>query len=188
VEAGEKVVTNGTLLIDGQAEMNRSFSTAPKEPKADAPALDDTQIAAITEFIETADAMSAALAADDLTAFNKASEPAMMIAGKMGEALELTVPQTDLAALEKSRHFHGSETIADARAAFLKFSMAANAILEPLRSSPALSDFHIFECPMVDQAVPGADKKGRWIQIGDRPMRNPYFGDEMLTCGKEIKP
>jgi len=189
VEAGEKVVTNGTLLIDGQAEMDRSFSSAPKEePKADAPPLDEIQIAAITEFIKTADAMSAALAADDLPAFNKAAEPAMMVAGKLGEALQPTIPPTDLEALDKSRHFHGFETIAAARAAFLEFSMAANAVLEPLHSSPALSGLHIFECPMVDDAVPGADKKGRWIQTGDRPMRNPYFGDEMLTCGKEIKP
>jgi Cu(I)/Ag(I) efflux system membrane fusion protein len=189
VKAGDKVVTNGALLIDGQAEMNRSFSSAPKETKKDTPlVLDETQTAAITDFLKTADAMSAALAADDLTAFNKASEPAMTVAGKLGEALEPTVPKADLEALEKSRHFHGLETLAAARAAFLKFSMAANTVLEPLRSSPALSDLHIFECPMVDEAVPGAEKKGRWIQTGDRKIANPYFGAEMLTCGKEIKP
>jgi len=188
VEAGDKVVTNGALLIDGQAEMNRSFSSAPKETKKDATVLDETQIAAITEFIKTADAMSAALAADDLAAFNKSSEPAMMVAGKLSEALESKVPKADLEALDKSRHFHGFKTIAAARAAFLKFSMAANTVLEPLRSSPALSGLHIFECPMVDEAVPGAEKKGRWIQTGDRKIANPYFGAEMLTCGKEIKP
>lgn len=188
VEAGDKVVTNGALLIDGQAEMNRSFSSAPKETKKDAPVLDETQIAAITEFIKTADAMSAALAADDLAAFNKAAEPAMMVTGKMAEALESKVPKADREALDKSRHFHGFETIAAARAAFLKFSMAANTVLEPLRNSPALSGLQIFECPMVDDAVPGAEKKGRWIQTGDRKIANPYFGAEMLTCGKEIKP
>lgn len=188
VKAGDRVVTNGLLLIDGQAEMNRSFSSAPKESKKDAPALDESQIAAITEFLKTADAMSAALAADDLTAFNAASEPAMDIAGKLSAALESHVPQADLQALDKNRHFHGFETISAARAAFLKFSMAALAVLEPIRSAPALSGLRVFECAMVDDAIPGAEKKGRWLQSGDREIANPYFGAEMLTCGKEIKP
>ena len=188
VKAGDKVVTNGALLIDGQAEMNRSFSSAPKEMKKDSPMLDETQIASIKEFLKTADAMSVALAADDLAAFNKAAEPAMMVAGKLGEVLKSKVPMADLEALDKSRHFHGLETLPAARAAFLKFSMAANTILEPLRKSPAFSDLHIFECPMVDTVVPGAEKNGRWIQSGDRPIQNPYLGTQMQTCGKEIKP
>lgn len=188
VEAGEKVVTNGTLLIDGQAEMNRSFSSAPKETKADAPALDDTQIAAIAEFIETADAMSAALAADDLTAFNKASEPAMMKAGDLVEKLKDIAPEAELKKLDDSRHFHGFKDISKARAAYLPFSMAAQSILEPLRSAEKFPAMKVFECPMVDSAVPGAEKKGRWIQTGERKIANPYFGSEMLACGKEIKP
>jgi Cu(I)/Ag(I) efflux system membrane fusion protein len=188
VQAGEKVVTNGTLLIDGQAEMNRSFNPPPSKSAAKAPTLDESQLAAINAFLQTADTMSAALAADDLAAFNKASEPAMQVTGKMTEALEPTVPKTDLETLDKSRHFHGFEDLVAARDAFLKFSMAADVVLAPLRNSPTLSGLHIFECPMVDEAVPGAEKKGRWIQTGDRKIANPYFGAEMLTCGKEIKP
>ena len=112
----------------------------------------------------------------------------MMVTGKLGEAFASIAPQADLDSLEKSSHFHGFENFPTARAAFLKFSMASLAILEPIRNSPALSSMRIFECPMVDEAVPGAAKKGRWIQTGDRKIANPYFGDEMLTCGKEIKP
>ena len=41
---------------------------------------------------------------------------------------------------------------------------------------------------MVDESIPGAPKKGRWIQTGARSMGNPYFGSEMLECGEEIKP
>ena len=186
--AGEKVVTNGALLIDGQAEMNRSFSSAPKETKKDVPVLDETQTAAITEFLKTADAMSAALAADDLAAFNKASEPVMMKAGDLAEKLKNTAPEADLKKLADSRHFHGFENIATARAAYLPFSMAAESVLAPLRNAENFPEMKIFECPMVDSAIPGADKKGRWLQTGDRPIRNPYFGSEMLTCGKEIKP
>ncbi len=32
IDAGDQVVTNGALLIDGQAEMNRSFAAAPEMP------------------------------------------------------------------------------------------------------------------------------------------------------------
>jgi membrane fusion protein, copper/silver efflux system len=189
VKAGDSVVTNGTLLIDGQAEMNRSFNSAPMGKDAKTPTLDESQVAAINGFLETADTMAAALAADNLGAFNKASAPAMMMTGKMLDALKsASDSQQDLEGLEKSRHFHGFDSLKAARAAFLKFSMAANAVLEPLHTHPALSTMHIFECPMVDAAVPGAGKKGRWIQTGDRPIQNPYFGAEMLTCGKEIKP
>jgi Cu(I)/Ag(I) efflux system membrane fusion protein len=41
---------------------------------------------------------------------------------------------------------------------------------------------------MVDEAIPGVPKKARWIQTGGRAMANPFFGAEMLECGKEIKP
>ena len=184
LEAGEKVVTNGALLIDGQAEMNRSYSASP-EPKPESAELTPEQTAAIRAFIATADAMSAALAADDLAAFNEASEPAMMKAGTLVETMSSSpVGEGKLLALDSSRHFHGFEDIAAARAAYLKFSMAATEVLEPL----SLPEVRIFECPMVDSAVPGAEKKGRWLQTGDREIANPYFGSAMLTCGKEIKP
>lgn len=190
VSAGEKVVTTGTLLIDGQAEMNSSYSSSPVEvEKNESPTVNLTpeQTAAISDFQTTADAMSATLADDDLAAFNKASEPAMMKAGSLIEALS-SLPKEDLDALESSRHFHGFEDLTTARAAYLKFSMAAQKILEPLRNSPDLPAIKIFECPMVNQAIEGADKKGRWLQTGDRQIANPYFGDSMLRCGKEIKP
>ncbi len=184
LEAGEKVVTNGALLIDGQAEMNRSYSATP-EPKPESAELTPEQTAAVSSFIATADAMSAALAADDLAAFNKASEPAMMEAGTLVESMSSTaVGEGKLLALDSSRHFHGFEDLAAARAAYLKFSMAATEVLEPL----GLPEVRIFECPMVDSAVLGAEKKGRWLQTGEREIANPYFGASMLTCGKEIEP
>jgi len=46
----------------------------------------------------------------------------------------------------------------------------------------------VFECPMARSAVPSAETaQGRWVQVGG-PMRNPFFGAEMLDCGKEIQP
>ncbi|MEP2775647.1 MAG: efflux RND transporter periplasmic adaptor subunit [Luteolibacter sp.] len=185
VTAGEQVVTNGTLLIDGQAEMNRSYSAPAPEKTPTGIELTEAQTAAIQAFLETANSMSAALAADDLAAFDKASEPAMMKTGSLIEALASTsIPKEQLDALDGSRHFHGFDDLATARAAYLEFSMAAVSVLQEIKVPEA----RIFECPMVDQAVPDAEKKGRWIQTGDREIANPYFGSEMLSCGKEIQP
>ncbi|MBC7980794.1 MAG: efflux RND transporter periplasmic adaptor subunit [Armatimonadetes bacterium] len=191
LEAGDRVVTNGNLLIDGQAEINRAFMSPTEEKEVATPStgLNKQQLEVIAEFIETADAMAAKLAADDLPGFIQVSQPMMKRAGKLTEALKVTaVSKDDLAALNSSGHFHGHADIASARAAFLKFTMAGTAVLEPLRKSEGFPNMQIWECPMVDEAVPDSAKKGRWLQTGGRAGQNPFFGSRMLDCGKEIKP
>ncbi|MBX7210148.1 MAG: efflux RND transporter periplasmic adaptor subunit [Verrucomicrobiaceae bacterium] len=188
IKAGDKIVTNGNLLIDGQAEMNRSFAS-PTVPMAPVAALTDDQKKALTNFIQVADAMAAALSADDLAAFNKASEPAMMQTGELIEALK---SRTELApkldALDKARHFHGFDDIQKARVAFHQFTMANTALLEPLRMAAGMPEFKVWECYMVDRVVDGAPKIGHWVQTSERPGHNPFFGADMLECVKEIKP
>jgi Cu(I)/Ag(I) efflux system membrane fusion protein len=187
LKEGDAVVTNGNLLIDGQAEMNRAFMTPPEEtmPVTAQTALNEEQKNSIAEFIQVADAMAAALAKDDLAAFNKTSEPAMNVTGAMVKLLSPAVEKLD--DLDKTRHFHGFDDLKSARTAFHKFSVAAVAALEPLRKAGQTPDFQIYECGMVDEAIPDVPKKARWIQIGGRSMANPFFGAEMLECGKEIK-
>lgn len=188
IKAGDKIVTNGNLLIDGQAEMNRSFAT-PAAPMAHVAALTDAQQKAAASFIKVADAMAAALSADDLAAFNKASEPAMMETGTLIEALKSRAelaPQLD--ALDKARHFHGLDDIHKARVAFHQFTMATSALLEPLRTAEGMPDFKVWECYMVDRIIDGAPKIGHWVQASGRPGHNPFFGADMLECVKEIKP
>lgn len=188
IKAGDKIVTNGNLLIDGQAEMNRSFAS-PVVPMAPVAALTDAQQKAVTSFIQVADAMASALSADDLAAFNKASEPAMMQTGELIEALK---SRTELApkldALDKARHFQGLDDIHKARVAFHQFTMANTALLEPLRMAAGMPEFKVWECYMVDRVVDGAPKIGHWVQTSGRPGHNPFFGADMLECVKEIKP
>lgn len=186
---GDEVVTNGNLLIDGQAEMNRAFMKAPEETAVPATAvseLDADQKKSVAAFLEVADAMAAALAADDLEKFHTASEPAMKVAGAMIESLGAETAGMD--ALDKARHFHGFDDIKAARVAFHRFSVAAVAVLQPLRAAGQTGDFQIYECGMVDEAIPDVPKKARWIQTGSREMANPFFGAEMLECGKTIQP
>lgn len=187
IKAGDQIVTNGNLLIDGQAEMNRSFAS-PAMPSVLAD-VSETQQQAIADFVKVADAMAAALSADNLAAFNKASEPAMMKTGEMIDALKTNAvlkPQLD--ALDKVRHFHGFDDIQKARVAFHAFSVTATALLEPLRTSHGAPEFKVWECFMVDQIIPDVPAKGHWLQLSGRPGHNPYFGKDMLECVKEIKP
>ncbi len=188
LKEGDAVVTNGNLLIDGQAEMNRAFMTPPEipTPVAAQTGLTEEQKQSIAEFIKVADAMAAALAKDDLAAFNKASEPAMDVTGAMVKSLSTVVEKLD--DLDKNRHLHGFDDLKSARIAYHKFIVAAVAVLEPLRKTGQTPDLQIYECGMANEAIPGAPKKARWIQTGGRSMANPFFGAEMRECGKEIKP
>jgi Cu(I)/Ag(I) efflux system membrane fusion protein len=188
VAEGEAVVIQGNLLIDGQAEMNRAFLT-PVEALLPGPALaapDAHQRQSVAAFIKVADAMAAALAQDDLPAFNTASRPAMEITGALIEALGPDAQNLD--ALDRARHFHGFDDLASARAAFHAFSVAAVAALDPWRQAGPAIDLQIYECGMVDQSIPGAPKKARWIQAGGRRLANPFFGAAMLECGQPVHP
>ncbi|MBC8128469.1 MAG: efflux RND transporter periplasmic adaptor subunit [Gloeobacteraceae cyanobacterium ES-bin-144] len=191
LNAGDKVVTNGNLLIDGQAELNRSFgSTAPDTKPADLTSdLNQSQKIAIVDFIKVSDSMSAALAKDDLSEFNKVAGDSMKTIENLTRSLaSLDIPKEKLEALDKSKHFHDFNDLKSARLAFHPFSMAGAAIIGSLRKMKDFPNVQIWECPMVDEAIPGASKKGRWLQTGNRPGTNPFFGTEMSDCGKEIEP
>ena len=168
--------------------MNRAFMSPPEAvvPVTAQTGLTEEQKKSIVEFLKVADAMAAALAADDLAAFNTASEPAMKTTGDLVKILRPFAENLD--ALEKARHFHGLKDIKSARVAFHVFSVAATAALEPLRKTGQTPDFQIYECGMMDEAIPNVPQKARWIQTGGRNMANPFFGSEMPECGKEIKP
>lgn len=191
LSAGDKVVTSGNLLIDGQSEMNRSLAIgdAPIVQANPAITLDDTLRDALGNFLKMADAMSNGLATDDLDAFHKAGEPSMRLTSALVEALgKSNANPADLEALSQARHLHGFTDLKQARAAFLKFTTAATKVVQPLHDLKGAPAFDVWECGMVNQAIPGAAKKGRWLQLGGRPGLNPFFGREMQDCATRITP
>jgi Cu(I)/Ag(I) efflux system membrane fusion protein len=187
---GSKVVTNGNLLIDGQAEMNRAFMTpkAPTMPVPGGPELTDSQQTAIRDFLKVADGMAAALALDDLVGFTAASAPVMDTTSALTAALkDRSGLAPALKKLEEARHFHGFSDLKEARKAFYAFTTAATSVFEPLRTTDGIPAFQVWQCAMVDEAVEGAFKEGRWLQTEGRPGHNPFFGKAMLKCAEEIK-
>ena len=190
IAEGDKVVTNGNLLIDGQAEMNRSFVQAHQESeKGPAGPLTDAQKQALTNFIKANDDVSRALSSDDLAAFNAAGQNVMSSTDALVAAMK---PHPELADIlthvAEARHLHGAQDLAAARKMFHRFANASAKTFELLRNTEGAPPFQIFECPMVDDAIPGVPRRGRWVQGPDRPLANPYFGKEMLECGKRIIP
>jgi len=168
LNAGEKVVTQGALLLDGQAQL--AHSASPEKPTltpmaATPPALPSALVLA------TADA-AAALAADDLPAYAKLLPALTAAVHTSGPAHDTLMPL--------AQKLVPGPDLKTARAGFEPFSTT---ISDLVRAQPVdqREGLKIFECPM--SPVLG---KGRWLQH-DATLRNPFFGSAMLDCGTELK-
>jgi Cu(I)/Ag(I) efflux system membrane fusion protein len=86
-------------------------------------------------------------------------------------------------------HVGPSTDLSAARKQFYPLSLAVSELAVRIRKQAGEADkIKVFECPMAKSAVPSAETtQGRWVQLSG-PLRNPFFGAEMLDCGKEIKP
>ena len=193
--AGEKVVVNGNLLMDGQAEMNRSFAspaemmTATNTLPSDLPPLTDAQRKAVKEFLLVADAVTTALSANSLEKFNAQVENTHDAAGKLFTAFSGSEGWPALAKeVEAASHLAKVHDLKEARRAFYNFSTAVVALAQAARRGDNnLTAIKVFRCPMTQDAFPGAPNRGEWIQLQPE-IRNPWFGAEMLDCGSEVKP
>lgn len=177
---GERVVTNGNLLLDGQSQINRP----PAPPSTRKHTLGEPQRKAALEFFAIVSSLGEALAADKPVEFRaaaaKIASPAAALGAKFG-------PRADrLVALAK---LPDTDAIAAQRAAFYPLSeAAAEFALDLRREDDGFDTVKIFACDMAKGAVPSAPKeRGRWIQISDK-LRNPWWGAEMLECGAEVRP
>jgi len=208
VVAGEKVVVNGNLLMDGQAEMNRSYA-APAEKAAThiptatgpgrdggrrsdsalLPALTETQRDAVKAFVTLADSLTVALSADDLEKFNEQIGAAHEAAAKLFTAFAGSQGwQEPAREVEAASHLSPAKDLKEARREFYPFSAATVALAQAVRSSQSeLPGLRVFRCPMAQDAFPGAPNRADWIQLRAE-IHNPWFGKEMLDCGSEVKP
>ena len=106
-------------------------------------------------------------------------------AGKAkAEATELqnelaTLPESNADAqtvLNHTKHLASTEDIKEQREAFAALSEAFISLAKS--GAVGKNEFYIQHCPMA------LDNKGAdWIS-DEEQIRNPYFGDEMLTCGE----
>jgi Cu(I)/Ag(I) efflux system membrane fusion protein len=194
--AGERVVTTGNMLIDAQAQLNESVHAreddTPSVAEATghkAVALDAHQQQSAQDLMRLADTMGQALAADNVEAFRTESEKLKAVLPHLKESFAASPPEwVGLAEkVEAAAHFPEVADLAAARKVFLPFSMAAVELARKARAQEKqFRSLRIYQCPMVNQAVPGAAKRGFWVQAAG-PLRNPFFGSDMLDCGSEVK-
>ena len=194
IAAGEKVVVNGNLLMDGQAEMNRSYAShAMHEDSTNEgamyPVLTEAQRQTVQTYLELADSLAASLAADDVKEFNTQAAKTHTITPSLLRAFDATNSwQSLLKPIEKVGHLSTAENLKAARKAFHPFSEASVALAETLRrTDKEFSSVKVFRCPMTKDAFPGAPNRADWIQLKPE-VHNPWFGAEMLDCGSEVKP
>lgn len=156
---GERVVRSGNMLIDSQAQI---------EAMAKTPAPTIENHAAVAEFMKAAAALSDALANDDIAAAN---EVLAMLPPAPDGIIQTPAPtaNTDLKALRKS---------------FLPWSQEVSTVAKSMKRH--MPELRVFSCSMTDQLWPGAPANAAWIQLG-AGLRNPYWGEEMLECGTEVK-
>ncbi len=151
-----------------------------------APALPPIDLAApqaesVAKLVTVADAISAALAADSLQGYNEAAGKLSAAVGEAVGSLDAGHPwASPLTALREQSELQPAADLATARKDFLPFSTAFVDFAGALRQqAAAFNSLKIYRCPM----APG---KGVWIQLKG-PLRNPYYGEEMLECGVEVK-
>jgi Cu(I)/Ag(I) efflux system membrane fusion protein len=179
---GEKVVTSGNLLLDGQSQIERPaeimMQTGP------AMQLTKTQQAAAEAFFAAESAVSEVLAAEKFAEWTQAAEKLHASADELSKEFGVIVEP-----IKKAAQFLAAADLSAARAAFYPLGDATADFALHLRAMhPAFAKLLVFECAMAKDAVPDAPRdEGHWVQTAG-PIRNPYFGPKMIKCGAELKP
>jgi len=179
---GENVVTTGNLLVDAQAQLDLGGSTVPAESGKPMPELNEQQETSLKHFFTVADAISSALAADDLPQYDNAvaklPENIKSLKTAFGKAPSW---QPLIERLDTAKPSTGAKDLAEARKAFLPFTTATVDLAKIARQQAHFRTVKIFKCPM----APKPGQTSFWLQLAG-PLRNPFYGGEMIDCGSEV--
>jgi Cu(I)/Ag(I) efflux system membrane fusion protein len=190
LDEGERVVVEGALMIDAQAQLNRPAESGKEpEPVSGAAAGQGAAPpAGLMEWFRLSDRIAAALADSDLSAFRKETahlehlrSDALASLGGDSEVLRRAIE-----AVPKLPDGEALSRTEEARRWFVGFGRASAVLVGEARSLGFTVPFRIYQCPMVSTAFPGAPKRAVWIQAGAE-VRNPYFGSAMPDCGTELR-
>jgi len=194
---GERVVVEGGLILDGQAQLAQvnatqaakvhakssdnvppSLSPDARPPRPSAlVAIEARQMKESETLLRASFAAADAarsLADDDLIAYQRLL-PALREAAR---AYLATQPNNELATLTSA--LVEGDKLKTARDAFEPFSTALADLARAAHLHRSKMELHIFQCPMTP--VLGT---GRWLSRSAE-LRNPFFGELMLECGEEI--
>ncbi|MEQ9465922.1 MAG: DUF3347 domain-containing protein [Ekhidna sp.] len=155
-----------TLLTLGLALAIASCSSAKKEEKA------ETKEAAKTEVTEASSGISDYMALKDALVQTDASA-AKDAAAKLAESATKENWSADI--VEATKTIASSDNVEAQRTAF---KTVTDGLIASLKANDSEDGVYVQYCPMAFDNT-GAS----WLSMSDQ-IRNPYFGDKMLKCGK----
>lgn len=174
-------VFNGKVYqaAESQAKTPDKKPEMPSAAREQAAPAAESQPKAIAQFLTAADGISQALAGDSLEAFNQQTAGLFKALPGLQQSLPAShrcKPALDrIAALGQGQ---SSKDLAEARKRFLPLSTNLVEFARQLpKDKPEYETLKVYHCPM-------APPPGLWIQLKG-PLRNPYYGAKMLTCGEE---
>ncbi|MEH6512573.1 MAG: efflux RND transporter periplasmic adaptor subunit [Maribacter arcticus] len=188
VQTGEEIVTNGIFTVDAAAQLQGKKSMMNKG-KEDATEMPKSQMRlkfserftnnfnnVIKPYLKMKDAF-VATDAKQVSAFAKMTSKAMKSAdtkdlGKMEQShINKTIDKLD--AIGKS------DNIKNQRAHFVILNENLVAIAMNIKGANPL--LYVQKCPMANN-----NKGAIWLST-EKDIKNPYYGDDMLTCGSVIE-
>ncbi|MCI0747614.1 MAG: FixH family protein [Verrucomicrobia subdivision 3 bacterium] len=160
-------------------------AAAPQIAAAPKVELTEQQVNATKTFFAAADAVTASLSADSLDDFNQAASKLPSAATELAQAFDATHPWHGLVQpIQSASTLPRSQSLEDARTAFYAFTARAADFGKAARQqNDAFRSLKIYKCPM----APKPGQTSSWLQL-QGPLKNPFYGSEMLDCGSEVTP
>ena len=140
-----------------------------------------TQRSALDAFLKMAAEVSRAFAADDVASANQCFTNWPAIVSALQHEFPATHPWGPAVQRLAAIRWHAAKDLDDGRKEFLPFSTSVVELVQHVRvDEPDYAGLKVYHCPM-------APKPGLWMQTKG-PLRNPFYGSKMLTCGNEVGP
>lgn len=182
VEEGDQVVSNGVFAIDAAAQLSGNYSmmTRPEVKTLDTPEEFRKQL---TAFVQSYLPIKDALVKTDPKATQLAISPA-----------KASLSKVDMKLLDNKAHDIWMDLLRPMQSSLDKITQTSD-VEEQRKHFETLSDnlieaveyFGVLDQTLYRQYCPMAfrDEGAYWLS-SEKEIRNPYFGDMMLTCG-EVK-
>ncbi len=196
LEAGERVVTNGAFQLDAAAQLRNQSSMMNRDVVIQGREAGEVTAMVLPDYREeTPDAFRQQLArvAEAYLPLKDRMVSSEVADESLLQPLRQALAEVDMSLVEDEAHRYwmeqlgalrthlggvaGAESVGEQRE---QFGFLSQALINTLSVFGAAAPLYVQHCPM---AFDGAGVN--WLSK-DATIRNPYYGDAMLTCGSTI--